>query len=189
MTDIAFNSEEKTPVGMFNYAYKWALIGSIAYVVKLYGLYFYNDFHYYPQAGGLTGMLFDILLVLATMYLCTSEYRKKELDDYITFGKAFKVSYLTGILVSIILAVFMYVFHTYQVDFDQVMSEQTDMAVKMLKERGLTPEQIKKQMSMAPSFTKTIEFSSGVLIIVGFTIYAIYALIVAAILKRNPPAI
>lgn len=174
---------------MFNYAYKWALIGSVVYIIKLYALWFYNDNHYNPQAGGLIGFFFDIFLVLAIMYLCTSEFRKIEQEDYITFGKAFKVSYLTGILLSIILAIFMFIFHTYQVDFDQVMSEQTDIAVKMLKERGLTQEQINKQMNMAPKFTKTIEFSSIILVIVGFTIYALYALIVAAILKRNPPSI
>ena len=189
MSETLFNSEEKAPVSIFNYAYKWALIGSIAYIVKLYSMYFYNGNHYNPQAGGIIAGLFDILLVIVIMYLCTSEYRKKELNDYITFGKAFKVSYVTGILLALILAAFMYIFHTYQVDYDLVMSEQTDMAVKVLKERGMTPEQISKQLSMAPAFTKTVEFSSAVLVVVGFTLYAIYALIVAAILKRNPPVI
>lgn len=189
MSNIDFNTNEKAPVGMFNYAYKWALIGSAAYVLKLYATWFYDDYHYNPQAGGLLGLFVDILLVIVTMYLCTSEFRKKEQEDYITFGKAFKVSYLTGILLSLILAIFIYVFHTYQVDFDQVMSEQTDMAVKMLKERGLTQEQINKQMNMAPKFTRTIEFSSIILVVYGLTIQALYALIVAAILKRNPPAI
>lgn len=189
MTDTTFNTENKAPSGLFNYAYKWALIGSIAYVLKLYGLWFYNDSHYNPNGGGLIGFCFDILLVIATMYLCTAEYKKKELGGYITFYNAFKLSYLTGIVLSIILAVFMYIFHTYQVDYDQVMSEQTDLAIKILKERGLTPEQIQKQMSKAPSYTKTIEFASIVLAIVGFTFYALHALIVAAILKRNPPTL
>jgi len=187
MSETTFNSDLRKPVSIFNYAYKWALIGSVIYILKLYGMMLYNDNHYNPQAGGFIGGLIDILLVIATMYMCTAEYRKKELEDYMTFGKAFKVSYITGILFALFLAAFMYYFHVYQVDYDLVMSEQTDLAIKLLKEKGLTQEQINKQLSLRPEMSKTPEFASAALAISGFTLYALFALIVAAILKRNPP--
>ena len=64
MSETLFNSEEKAPVSIFNYAYKWALIGSIAYIVKLYSMYFYNGNHYNPQAGGIIAGLFACTFVL-----------------------------------------------------------------------------------------------------------------------------
>ncbi len=174
------------PKSVWNYAFKWGLIASIIYIVKTYILYYSTD-DYSSDTGGIVAKLLDIIIVVACMIMASNEYKTNENGGYLTFGKAFKVSYFTGIITSIILAIFNFVFLSFQVDYDALYSKEIDKAIAKMKEAGMTAEQIAKRIQDTPEFMKSVEFVSVIVIVMGFTIYAIYALISAAITKRKQP--
>lgn len=171
---------------IWNYAFKWGLIAAIIYIVKTYILFYSTD-DYSSDTGGITAKLLDIIIVIVCMIMASNEYKTKENGGYLAFGKAFKVSYFTGIITAVILAIFNFIFLRFQVDYDALYSKELDKGITKMKEAGMTAEQIAKRIQDTPEFMKSVEFVSVIVIVMGFTIYAIYALISAAITKRKQP--
>lgn len=168
-----------------NVAYKWALITSAYMIIKTYAIYLSDPATYHPQKGGMALGLLDLVISLVAFYMANKEYRDKENGGFLTFGKGFTVSYITGLFIILITTIFMYVFLSYQVDFDLMVSNMLDESMRQMKERGMS----EKDMTIAIQRTKEfsnigsmLTFSSIAFIV----LYAIFALIIAAITKRNP---
>lgn len=182
----SINSQTIEPKSAWNYAFKWGLIGAVIYIIKTYFLFYSTD-DYNTDTGGFTMKLLDIIVLVVIMIGAANEFKKNENNGFLSFGKAFKISYFTGIIYSVILALFSYVFLSFQVDYTKLYNYELDKGIKRMKDAGMTAEQIAKELKGTPEFLSTVEFACLVSLVMGFTLYAIFALISAAIAKRKEP--
>lgn len=190
MSETIIDTEQMPKPGpMTPVAFRWALIGSLIYVIKLYSLLALNDWNFDPKFGGIASMLFDIVFIFAILFLASKEYRDKFCSGYINYGKAFKFSFLTGFYIAVILTLFTMFFYGFQVDFDTMMAEQMDKSIEQMKKAGMSNEKIAQNLALIPEFTKTLWFSIVSVLVFSTIAYTIYSLIVAAIIKRNDPNI
>ncbi len=180
-------TDHHTPAKSFvNTAYKWALITSAYLIIKTYAIYLSDPSTYHPQKGGMVLGLLDLLISLVAFYMANKEFRDKENGGFLTYGKGFVVSYVTGLFITAITTIFMFVFLSYQVDFDLMVSNMLDENARQFKARGMGEQDIAEALKRTKEFSTVgtmLTFSSIMFVF----LYAIFALIVAAITKRNPP--
>lgn len=187
MTELITDQNNQRKSSPFNIAYKWGLIACAYYILKMYVIYYMDPENFNPQSGGLVAGLIDLAVSLVVMFLANKEYRDKYNGGFLKFGEGFKTSFLTGLVITAIISIFMFVFYTYQVDFDTMMANGMDKGIADMKARGMSDEDIQKALKNMNMFTSK-EFVIGSSAIFFLIIYAIFALIAAAITKRTPPA-
>jgi amino acid transporter len=173
---------------IYKTALKWAIIGSLIQFIFTLINFYLNGESMQPKdkvIGFITSLL-SIVIIAVVISFSIKEYRNEFSGGYITFKKAFSVSFICGILMAIITSLMLYLFYSYVVDFDVLMSEQMDSTIQELKKRKLSEEQIKQTIEMSKKFT-----SIPAIIIMGliFTIILnlIIGLIASAILKKQVP--
>ncbi|MCC6818042.1 MAG: DUF4199 domain-containing protein [Bacteroidia bacterium] len=169
-------------------AYKWGLIAAAYFILKMYVVYFMDPENYNPQKGGFVSGLLDLAVSLFVMYMANKEYRDKFNNGFLTFGQGYKTSFLTGLVIIVLITLFMFVFFTYQIDYEQMVLNSLDERIKLLKAKGMSDEDIQKGIEQGKKFM-TKEFAVLFSAIFFVIIYAIFALISSAITKRVPKAL
>ncbi len=128
-----------------------------------------------------TGWIMNLLtwgIMIAFMVMAIKKHRDEDLGGFITFGRAFGVAFLVTLVVSVITAVWTYVYFGF-ID--------TEMAIAIMEnslaQQGIEDDAMIDQMQFW--------FSPGAMAIyamVGSLLFgAIISLIVAAVMKKNPP--
>ena len=141
-----------------------------------------------PANGVMTAMLTGLLVFvfyIAIMVLAVRKHRDQDLGGYIPFGRAFIVSFLTSLIVGVIASAFNLL---YMNVIDPTMGATiVEDAREMYENVGMSEEQIEAALKqVSRSFT-----TMGQIMGLGFgTIMgAVLSLIIAAILRKDPPEI
>lgn len=118
-------------------------------------------------------------ILIAFMVMAVKKHRDEDLGGFITFGRSFGVSFLVVLVVSVITAIWMYIYMGY-IDPDMT----TAMLENAVNQQGAADnEAVIEQMSFM--------FKPGFLAISGFLFFlvlgVIFSLIVSAVMKKNPP--
>jgi hypothetical protein len=180
------NTNTKAPSAL-NIAFKWALVSFLLFVIQTMVSMYMNNGEYNPRSSGWVQMLAGIVILFFPITMAVKEYRDKEMDGFISFGRAFKTGFLYSLLIGCLTLLFMLVFYNFIIDFDTYMANQIDISVKLLKERGMSDADISKTLAKSPAFVSTQWFSLISVFIVTLIFNIIADLIVSAILKRNNP--
>ena len=179
-------NETKSPSAL-NIAFKWALVSFLLYVIQLMVNMYMNNGEYNPRSSGWVQMLVGVVILFFPLTMAIKEYRDKELDGFISFGRAFKTGFVYALIISLLTLLFMIVFYNFIIDYDTFVANQIDITVQILKERGMSDADISKTLSKSPAFASTQWFSLTLVFLGTLIFNTIADLIVSAILKRNNP--
>lgn len=128
------------------------------------------------------GLLSFVLLIGILVYSVRSH--RKEQGGYIKFGKAFLVCLITAVIMGLLGSAFNYIYLQF-ID-PNYMENMVDGLVSMYEQMGLTEEQIDTAIAQVQNNMKPrrqLITSLATNLIGG----SIIALIIAAIMKKNPP--
>lgn len=183
------NSTEETVKknSLLSIALKWALISTLLSVIYQMIMLTLNDGRYEPRPEGWYHMVIGTLLMLFTVTMSIKEYRDRGLDGFITYGKAFKAGMIYSLLNAIFLIVFLLILYNLIIDWDVFYAEQLDKGIEMMKKRGLSDDEITKNLSQTPEFLKSQTFSLLTVFIFSIIIHLIVVAIIAAVLRRSRP--
>lgn len=179
-------NEIKAPSAL-SIAFKWALLGFLMFVVQPMLSLYMNEGEYNPRAGGWVQMLIGLVILFFPMAMAIKEYRDKELEGFISFGRAFKTGFVFALISAALSLVFMGVFYNFIIDYDTFTASQIDLTVKILKERGMSDAEISKSLAQSPAFVSQQWFSLTMVFVGGLIFNLIADLILSAILKRKNP--
>jgi hypothetical protein len=180
------NNETKSPSAL-NIAFKWALVNFLIFVIQTMVSMYLNEGEYNPRSGGWVQMLIGTIVLFFPLTMAIKEYRDKEMDGFISFGRAFKTGFVYALIASSLTVLFMIVFYNFIIDFDTFMANQVDVSVKILKERGMSDADISKTLAKSPAFVSAQWFILVSMFFGTLIIQTIADLIVSAILKRKNP--
>lgn len=135
--------------------------------------------------GNWLASILSYAIMITGMAMAVKNHRDNELGRYISFGRSFLVGFIVIIVASVLSLVYTYVYFTV---IDPGMLEAILEASRdqMIEQRGLSEEDADQAMAMT-----SFMFTPGMMALLGTLgsalFGAIFALIVAAIMKRNPP--
>ena len=126
--------------------------------------------------------LLSYAIIIGGMVLAVRHHRDENQNGFISFGKAFGTGFKTVAIISIIQAIWIYIFMGFIAPnlMDQIMQ----VSIERAAEQGQDPEQVEAGMKMMSwMFTPSMMAVMGFL---SFTILgSIFALIIAAIMKKD----
>lgn len=126
-----------------------------------------------------------VLIYIAFVVLAIKEVRDAK-NGFITFGEAFKTGFLTALIGALIGTTYFYI-HVSFVDLGFIDHILEQSRSEMMKQPNLTEEQLEQAMKFTSMF-----MTPGVMSFFGLLINVIGgvigSLIVAAIMKKEPPA-
>lgn len=133
------------------------------------------------QPNSATNWIMNIVnwgIMIAFMVMAVKKHRDEDLGGFITFGRAFGVGFLVTLVLSVITAVWVYVYFGF-VDPDMA----TTIMENSLAQQGIEDDAMIDQMKFW--------FSPGAMAIYGLLgslfFGAILSLIIAAVMKKNAP--
>ena len=91
------------------------------------------------------------LILNAVVLFLAQQYFKENGDGWMTYGQGIGVSFYTGLVSSLMMAVFLFVFMQF-IDTD-FRTEMQEMQRAAMEEQGLSDEQVEQAMKMAAKFT------------------------------------
>ncbi|MBL7942723.1 MAG: DUF4199 domain-containing protein, partial [Flavobacteriales bacterium] len=115
-------------------------------------------------------------------FLILNHYKKKVNNGFLSFGQGVGLSVLTGLVIGVIMAIFMYVYTKF-INPDMIIKIQ-DKAIEDMQSQGLSDEQIEMSMGMAEMFMSPGFFAISTLIAMPI-IFTIIGLIASAIVKKD----
>lgn len=142
----------------------------------------------YTQQGGASNWTISIIsyaIVIGAMVMAIRTHRDDDLGGFISFGRAFGVSFLTGLIVAALTMVWTYLFFGF-ISPEILDSIQEVAREQMAEEQGMSEEQIEQGMSMMSFMFQP----GGMAVMAGLgslLFYSIFALIVSAVMKKDPP--
>lgn len=160
------------------------LIGAIS-IVLTFVLWIVDPLMQYTNTAASLGLA---VLVLVLFVIFGLEIRKT-LGGYWTFGEAFKGLFIMSLYVSILTILFNYILFTF---IDPTLSQRVSEAIiakvtESLSTSGLSQEKIDDvTKSMHGKFDASLK-NEAVNLGVGLIFYAVVDLVIAAIIKKNPP--
>jgi len=165
-----------------------ALTGLVSIVIGLLSyLAGFSDPSKQQGAMGWINMLISYGVMIGGLVLAVRKHRDQELGGYITFGRAFGVGFLTMLVLGLISAVWTYVFFNFIATDMLEMIKQSSID-RMVEKQGMSVDQAEAAMNnpVTKSMMNPVAFTgfafAGILFI-----GAIFALIVAAIMRKSPP--
>ncbi len=131
---------------------------------------------------GYIALAFPIVIVV----LAIRETRNKELAGFISYGKAFGVGTITGIVSTVVSTLFSYIYMTLLNPAYQLAMKdyQVTKSIEAMQKRNMTEGQINQALEQMNNASLVIWQYVGA-IISGILIYMLISLIVAAILQKK----
>jgi hypothetical protein len=128
------------------------------------------------------------LVLIAGMVYGAIDYRKKYLNGFMTYGKAFSTLFMIGLFAGVVSAIYMFVFAQYiHPGFAQEILEQSRQEM-MKQNTNLSDEQIETALSYTAKFTTPL-----MMMVWGFITYvvisAIIGLLAAIFIKKEDPSL
>jgi len=126
------------------------------------------------------------LILIAGMVVGSLQYRKVQLNGFMTYGQAFKTSFLIGLFASIISAIFTF-FYVKYINTGLIEEILTLTRQKIEAKAGtMSQEQIDQAMSWTERFMTPVWIT--ILGFLGFAFWsAIIALVISFFLKKKDP--
>ena len=173
---------EEKPRSLSQNALYFGLITGAALVV--YSLILYLSGQYMNKTLG----YFSFILLVGGMVYGTLDYRKKNMNGFLTYGKAFSSCFLIGLFAGIIAAVYSFVFA--QFIYPGYVNEILDKTRESMLSSGggMTEEQIDTALEYTRKFTSPVMMAVMTLVI--YPVFsAILSLIIAIFLKKEDPTL
>ena len=127
-----------------------------------------------------------IAITIFMMYLAVKDYRQNEGNGWITFGKAFNLAFLVGLIGGLISTAFYFIYISF-IDKDFI-EFQKKLQYDKMSEKGMSEEMVEKAMKQAATFmTPQMQFIFG--LVFAFILSALLALIIASIMKKKNPEV
>ena len=124
------------------------------------------------------------LILLAGIILAQLNFRKKYLGGYIEYGKAFTVGLLTTLWVSIIVALYTFIFFKY-ID-PGAMEEGMAIAEKKMMDKGMSDQEIEQGLAFMQKM-QNVGFYTTVALIGNFVVGIVFSLITSIFIKKENP--
>jgi hypothetical protein len=150
-----------------------AVTAAINYATKL----FLN------QGASLGFSLLSIVITIVIFVLAFREFKSQN-EGFMKLGQGFMTGFWATVISSLIGAAFIYVWLT--VIDPTIMEQIKESSIAQMEKQGLSDEQIEQGLAMT-SFTLKPMFLVGSTLIGGIIFGSIISLIVAAIMKKEPP--
>lgn len=127
------------------------------------------------------------ILLVGGMYYGTKTYREKFLDGFLSYGKAFNSTFLIGLVASVILGIYIFVFYQY---FDPEMingiREQAEQEI-LKRNPEISEQELDMALSMAGRFTTPV-WMAFFAFLTNVFVSAIISLIISIFLKKEDPS-
>ena len=127
-------------------------------------------------------MYLSYVLLLAGIILVQINFRNKYQGGFIEYGKVFTIGMLTSLFLSIIVAIYTFVFFKY-ID-PGAMEESMALAEQKMIDRGMSDMEVEQGMAMAEKF-QSIGFYTAMALIGNFIIGIIFSLITSIFIKKE----
>jgi len=125
------------------------------------------------------------ILLIAIMAWGTMDYRKKQMNGFMTYGQAFSSCFMIGLFAAIIGAIYMFIFASYI--HPGLQNEIIDQARERLASRpGMSDEMMDNALSYTQKFTTPVMMTIFSLIMYIFWA-AVIGLILGIFLKKVDP--
>ncbi len=183
--DDSIRPVEESTVPFLPTALRYGLIGGL--IVMVYGFIANMTGLSLPTSilKSLGVMVLGIIVTVLIGYFTIKHHRDNELNGFISFGRAFKLVFVTFLIMSVFSTFFNW-FYSAVIDpnfVDDVISAMTDMFEGM----GMPESEMEKQIEAAKvRFTPEGIFSTAIWAIV---FSAVIGLIQAAIMKKKAPVL
>lgn len=139
-----------------------------------------------PGAAGWIANLLNWAVMAGAIFLAARQHRDEELGGYMTYGRGVGIGSIASLVMAAITLLWTLLFMMVIVP-DLADTIRYTMEEQMREQQGMSEEQIEQAMSIAGMFASptVIALIAG---IVTFVTGLIFSLIIAAILKNDPPA-
>lgn len=169
------STQRKNP-NVFQFTLKWALILGLTEIFFSLILYLTNN----SDNSSLGWIMYVIMGVVS--FMAVKNFRDKELNGFISFGKGFSIGFQTIFYAGILTTIYTYIFFKY---IDPAMIDHMlQLAETRMIEKGMPDDQIEAGLKYSKMF-----MTPGMMAIwglVGSTIVgAIVSLIIAAICRKE----
>jgi len=128
------------------------------------------------------------ILLIAGMYIGSKKYRTAYTDGFLSYGKAFQSSFMIGLVASVLLIIWNYIFFEF---IDKTMVTQIiDKAQESMLERN--PNMSEEEMNMGLKYVKM--FTTPIMMAIMGLLYNLFfsviiGLIVAIFVKKEEPIV
>jgi len=173
--------EEKKSVWPFAMTYGLAL-GMISVILSIV---FYIVSPMDPEKGTGGGWIQTVITLLLEgifVYWAVSKFRDESNDGFISYGRSLGTTMAMAIPTAILTAIYVYIFFAF-IDPD-FLSKIAEVQANKMAERGLSDEQIEKQMAMMNKFSSPMMYSLLSPLGVGFQLLII-GLIISIFTRRE----
>jgi hypothetical protein len=167
--------EEKAPSAGQS-ALNYGLLIAVALIVIHLVLYLIG------QVQETAGMIISTLAFVAAIVIAQLDYRNKKLGGFITYGKAVKIGFLSILFASIIVAIYMFIYHSYINPGEMLQTKQD--AIQDIYNMGLDPETEAQSIRMQDQIHTPLVYAIGT--IFGYALMGIIvALITSIFIKKE----
>lgn len=126
------------------------------------------------------------MVIIVAFVLAIKTHRDQDLGGYITFGRAFGVAFLTGLVIAAIGLVWSFLYMQF-VD-PSILETVAEATRQSMQDQGMSESDIEQAWGITSMF-----ISAPAIALMGFifTLFGtvIFGLIVAAVMRRNPPEV
>lgn len=122
------------------------------------------------------------LILLAGLVWTQINYRDKYFGGFIEYGKVFMIGMLTSLFISIIVALYTFVFFKY-ID-PGAMEEAVSIAEKKMMDKGLSDQEIEQGLAMMQKF-QSVGMYTFFALIGNFIFGVIFSLITSIFIKKE----
>lgn len=127
-------------------------------------------------------IILSLIILIGGIVFAQINYRKKYLGDYMEYGQAFKIGFLTALVMAVIYGIYSYIFAKY-ID-PGAIEEQMAKQEQMMVEQGQSEADIEMGMKIASMFA-TPFMAALISILSNLFFGAIISLITAIFTKRE----
>ena len=139
------------------------------------------------SAASWISTLLNFSIIIIGLVLAVRQHREENLSGLISFGKAFGTSFKTLMIITLVQAIWVYIFMAFIAPdmLDEIFNASMEKAVGDAEAKGQDPEQVIQGMNMMKwVFTPPL---FAVIVLVQFTFLGtIFSLIIAALMKKEP---
>ncbi len=177
---------EQPKVSYRSIALRYGLIGSLISIALGLVLYVAGlvDFADNNSPGSIASTVLNIAITIAVFVLAVKQHRDQDLGGFITFGRAFGVAFLTGLVMAVIGTIWTFLF--VQVIDPTILETVADSARNDMLEQGMDDSQIEEAWPMVSMFISgpAMAFFAFLFSVIGSVIFG---LIVAAVMQKKRP--
>jgi hypothetical protein len=186
MSEFDQNLSEQPKVPYRPVAMRYGLIGAlviigVGLVFNVANLIDYTD---NSSPGNIASSVINWAAIIVAMVLAVKTHRNEDLGGFITFGRAFGVAFLTGLVIAVIGAVWAFVF--IQLVDPSILEAIEEATRTSMVDRGMSESEIEQAWGITKMFISApaIAFFGFIFNLIGAVVVG---LIIAAVMKRERP--